>query len=256
MGLCKLIDKQEIAPNIFDFTVECSVAPNAQPGQFLHVKCGGTTYLRRPISICDAQDNQLRFIFETRGKGTRLLSQVKIGETIDILGPLGRGFDFNLAKDDGEIVLIGGGIGTFPLLLLAKKLAAAGKKPIAILGYRTKELVTLTDDFAAVCKEVKITTDDGSFGTHGFVTDVLAGLTKNAKLGAVYTCGPLGMMKAVAGIAIEHNIPAQVSMEERMACGIGACVTCTCSVAGLNVRVCKDGPVFNADLVDWGGHNA
>jgi len=249
--ICKLIQKQEIAPNIFDFVVECPVAPSAQPGQFLHVKCGGTAYLRRPISICDAWDDKLRFIFEVRGEGTKLLSQFRIGETIDILGPLGRGFDLDLSKDDGDIILVGGGIGTFPLLLLARELELRVKKPIAILGYRTKELVTLTAEFEAVCKEVKITTDDGSFGTHGFVTEVLADMAKSGKVGAVYTCGPFGMMKAVAGIANKHNIPAQVSMEERMACGIGACVTCTCSVAGYNARVCKDGPIFNAKDVDF-----
>jgi len=249
--LCKLIQKNEIAPNIFDFTVDCPIAPNAQPGQFLHIKCGGTTYLRRPISICDAYENKLRFIFEVRGGGTRELANVKAGETIDILGPLGRGFDLELAQGDGDIILVGGGIGTFPLLLLAKSLAAKGRKPLAILGYRTKELVTLTDEFKAVCGEVKIATDDGSFGVHGFVTDVLAEMIKTAKIAGIYTCGPTPMMKAVATIANDNNIPAQVSMEERMACGIGACVTCTCSVGGSNVRVCKDGPVFNASEVNW-----
>ncbi|MCL2838819.1 MAG: dihydroorotate dehydrogenase electron transfer subunit [Oscillospiraceae bacterium] len=253
MGLCKLIQKQEIASNIFDFVVETHTGLQANAGQFLHVKCGGTAYLRRPISICDAWDDKLRFIFEVRGEGTRLLSQFRVGETIDILGPLGRGFDLDLAQGDGDIILVGGGIGTFPLLLLARELELRVKKPIAILGYRTKELITLTDEFEAVCEEVKITTDDGSHGTHGFVTDVLADMAKNGKISAIYTCGPTGMMKAVAKIAIEHNIPAQVSMEERMACGIGACVTCTCSVAGYNARVCKDGPVFNAEMVDWGG---
>ena len=126
--LCKLIQKNQIAPNIYDFFVECPTDVSALPGQFLHIKCGGTSYLRRPISICDAQGNQLRFIFEVRGEGTKELSNVKVGETIDILGPLGRGFDLDLAKTNGEILLIGGGIGTFPLLLLAKSLAANGNK--------------------------------------------------------------------------------------------------------------------------------
>jgi len=249
--LCKLIEKKEIAPNIFDFTVECPSETNTIPGQFVHVKCGGTTFLRRPISICDAYDNKLRFIFEIRGEGTRELAKVQVGETLDILAPLGRGFDLDLAKTDGEIVLVGGGIGTFPLLYLAKALEQNGKSSIAVLGYRTKELVTLNGAFTAVCKDVKVTTDDGSFGHKGFVTDVLADILKSNKISAIYTCGPTIMMKRVADIAKEHDIPCQVSMEERMACGIGACVTCTCGVAGLNVRVCKDGPIFDAELVNW-----
>jgi len=249
--ITKLIHKQEIAPNIFDFTVECPTEHNAQPGQFLHVKCGGTTYLRRPISICDAHNNKLRFIFEIRGEGTRELAKVEIGETLDMLAPLGKGFNLNLAQTDGEIILIGGGIGTFPLLYLAKSLEKNGRSPITVLGYRTQELITLTGEFSAVCKDVHITTDDGSFGHKGFVTDVLTNITKTEKIAAIYTCGPTGMMKNVAKIAAEHNIPCQVSMEERMACGVGACVTCVCSVAGINARVCKDGPIFDAQLVDW-----
>ena len=249
--LCKLIEKNEIAPNIFDFTVECPVEPNAKPGQFLHVKCGGTTFLRRPISICDAYDNKLRFIFEIRGEGTRELAKVEVGVTLDMLVPLGRGFDLDLAQTDGDIIVIGGGIGTFPLLCLAKSLEQRARAPIAILGYRTEELITLTGAFTAVCKDVHIATDDGSFGHKGFVTDVLADIIKTNKIAAIYTCGPKMMMKCVAETAKENNIPCQVSMEERMACGIGACVTCTCGVAGLNVRVCKDGPIFDAELIDW-----
>jgi len=248
--ICKLIQKSEIAPNIFDFTVECPTKIDAQPGQFLHIKCGGATYLRRPISICAAYDgNKLRFVFEIRGDGTRELANVQIGEMLDILAPLGRGFDLSLADNrDGEILLVGGGIGTFPLLYLAKSLAVRfpERKPIAILGYRTKELVTLQDEFAEVCSDVKIATDDGSVGVKGFTTDILADMMKDENIAAIYTCGPTVMMKTVGKIANKSNIPAQVSMEERMACGVGACVTCVCSVAGMNVRVCKDGPVFNA----------
>ena len=247
--LCKLIQKNEIAPNVFDFVVETSVDTKAQPGQFLHIKCGGNTYLRRPISICDADGKTLRFIFEVRGEGTRELAKVQVGESLDILAPLGRGFDLDLASGDGDILLIGGGIGTFPLLCLAKSLK---KKPIAILGYRTAELVTLQEDFAAASEEVFVTTDDGSSGRKGFVTDVLAELVENGNVAAIYTCGPTVMMRRVAEIAGERGIPCQVSTEERMACGIGACVTCTCSVGGYNVRVCKDGPVFGAEVVDWG----
>ena len=247
--LTKLIQKSEIAPNIFDFVAETPTETNAVPGQFLHVKCGGNTFLRRPISICDAYDNKIRFIFEIRGEGTRQLAKVQVGENLDMLVPLGRGFDLDLAKTDGDIILIGGGIGTFPLLYLAKSLDRNGKSPIAILGYRTQELITLTGAFSAVCKDVQITTDDGSFGHKGFVTDILANVAKDTKIAAIYTCGPTPMMKRAADTAKLHNIPCQVSMEERMACGIGACVTCTCSVAGLNVRVCKDGPIFDAQYL-------
>jgi len=246
--LAKLLHKFEIAPQIFDFEVFCPEAARAaKPGQFAHVLCGGSAYLRRPISICDASGENIRLVFEVKGAGTASLSKFEVGDELNMLAPLGRGFNTGMVKD-GCAVLVGGGIGTFPLLKLAKELKC---ETVAVLGYRTKSLITLSDDFAAACGQVLTATDDGSFGYHGFVTNVLRDVAASRKVGGIYTCGPKIMMKKVAEIAAENNIPCQVSMEQRMGCGVGACVTCVCSVRGENVRVCRDGPVFYGNDVDW-----
>lgn len=248
--LCKLISKKNTVGNIYDFTVEApEIAEKAKAGQFLHILCGGDAYLRRPISICDAEGERVRFVFEVRGKGTKALSERSEGDLIDILGPLGNGFDTSMADNaDGVTVLLGGGIGIYPLFKLAKSL---GGKAIAVLGFRTAEAVTHTYEFQSCCRDVFIATDDGTAGYHGFATDILRNIANSNKIGALYVCGPAPMMKIAADIAAERDIPAQVSMEQRMGCGIGACVTCTCSVNGSNVRVCKDGPVFLAKDVNF-----
>lgn len=249
--LCKLVKKQKISDTLYDYTVDCpEMAMNAKAGQFLHILCGGDTYLRRPISICDVIEKRyLRFVFEVRGAGTKELSKVNTGTDIDILGPLGNGFD--IYYDDTEAVLvIGGGIGVFPLLNLAREL---GGKATMLLGFRSKEAVVMTDEFTHISKDVFVATDDGSCGYHGFVTDILKNILASNSVSRIYTCGPTPMMKLVSEIAKEYNIPVQVSLEERMGCGVGACVTCTCTVAGNRKRVCKDGPVFDGAEVEWDG---
>lgn len=248
--LCKLVKKSLMAEGLYDFTVECpEMAKQAKPGHFLHILCGGDAYLRRPISICDVtEDKYIRFIFEIRGRGTDELSKKSVGDEIDILGPLGNGFD--VINDEEKAVLVGGGIGVFPLLNLAKKL---GGKATTLLGFRNKAAVVMEDEFLANSQELKIATDDGSYGHHGFVTELLKEILATQKVSRVYTCGPTPMMKLVSQICVENNIPVQVSLEERMGCGVGACVTCTCTVNGQRKRVCKDGPVFNGSEVEWNG---
>lgn len=248
--LCKLISKKNTVGNTFDFTVEApEIAAKAKAGQFLHILCGGSAYLRRPISICDAFGSNVRFVFEVRGEGTEQLSKYSVGDCIDILGPLGNGFDTSIADGaDGAVILLGGGIGIYPLFKLAKSL---GGRAVAILGFRNAAAITHTAEFQGCCRDIFVATDDGSTGYHGFSTDVLKNIAFSNKIGALYVCGPLPMMKIAAEIASENNIPTQVSMEQRMGCGIGACVTCTCSVNGSNLRVCKDGPVFMAKDVNW-----
>ncbi len=254
--LCKLNYKNELRPGLFNYIIECpEIAIKAKCGQFVHVLCGGESYLRRPISICDIIDNRLvRFIFEVRGIGTKALSCAEAGDILDILGPLGNGFDtkFDEFASDGEIVLIGGGIGIFPLLNLAKRLP---KKPVVMLGFRDKKTAVMIDEFANVSKSVYVASDDGSIGLKGFVTDILKNqINTGSKISRIYTCGPVPMMKIIADTANENVIDCQISMEERMGCGIGACVTCTCTMKdGSRKRVCKDGPVFRASEVDLNG---
>ncbi len=249
--ICELVKKQRLSETIYDFTVRCpEMAAKVKPGQFLHILCGGDAYLRRPISICDVTEKKdIRFIFETRGKGTEALSKHRVGDKLDILGPLGNGFQV-CNEDEDAILLIGGGIGVFPLLNLAKQLNG---KATVLLGFRNKDAVLMAEEFRAVSKNVFIATDDGSCGHHGFVTDVMQNILASNPVSRVYTCGPTPMMKKIAEIAAEKDIPCQVSLEERMGCGVGACVTCTCKVNGANKRVCKDGPVFDAKEVEWNG---
>ncbi len=247
--ICELVKKVKLGENIYDFTVDCKeMAEQAKAGQFLHILCGGDAYLRRPISICDVTENRyVRFIFEVRGEGTKSLAKNKVGDRLDILGPLGNGFDVH-TEDEDAILLIGGGIGVFPLLQLAKKLNG---RATVLLGFRNKDAVMMDEEFAAISKDVFVATDDGSCGFHGLVTEVLSNILRGNPVSRIYTCGPTPMMKAVTEIAKAHGVPVQVSLEERMGCGVGACVTCTCTVAGSRKRVCKDGPVFDGAEVEF-----
>ena len=254
--ICKLVSKSSPRPGLFDFVADCEeIAKNAKPGQFVHVLCGGDTFLRRPISICDCIEGRfVRFIFEVRGKGTHNLANMNVGDRLDILGPLGNGFDAEFGRDipEGDIVMLGGGIGIFPLLKLAKSLP---KPPVVMLGFRNAETAVMTDEFAAAAESVFVASDDGSIGCHGFVTDVLKShIASGKKISRVYVCGPTPMMRVASEICAENNIECFISLEERMGCGVGACVTCTCTMKdGSRKRVCKDGPVFNGLEVDFDG---
>lgn len=250
--ICELVKKKKLSADTFDYTVFCpEMAEKTKAGQFLHILCGGESYLRRPISVCDVVDQKwIRFIFAVRGEGTAALAKRKEGEMLDILGPLGNGFGLQDIPAEGAVLLVGGGIGIFPLLKLAKDLK---HRATALLGFRSKENVILADEFSSCCKNVFIATDDGSCGFHGYVTDILQNIMTNNSVAKIYTCGPKPMMQIVAELAKEKEIPTEASMEERMGCGIGACVTCTCMINGSRKRVCKDGPVFNAAEVEWDG---
>lgn len=239
-----------LSDTVCDFTVYCpEMAEKTRAGQFLHILCGGSAYLRRPISVCEVKNGEsVRFIFQIRGEGTKALAAAECGDMLDILGPLGNGFD--LGGADGTILLVGGGIGIFPLLGLAKALDG---KASAAFGFRTERDVLLTDEFAACTKNIFVATDDGSCGYKGLVTDVVRNITASNTISRMYICGPEPMMRAVSAIADEFGIDAQVSLEQRMGCGVGACVGCTCTVNGAKRRVCKDGPVFSASEVEWDG---
>ncbi len=242
--MCKILNINNPCVGVYDVLVE--FPESTQPGQFVHILCGGDTLLRRPISICDSGEGWLRFVYQVRGKGTELLSKAKEGDELDILGPLGSGFNCK-NRGEGTAIVIGGGIGVFPLLKLAKEL---GDNTESILGFRTKDLVVLTDEFEKICTKTHIATDDGTMGHHGFVTEVLKERIAKGDVTSIYSCGPVPMMKAIKEIALENNIFCQLSMEERMGCGIGMCAVCTCKSHGENVKVCQKGPVFDAQDLD------
>lgn len=249
---CRLSDKKQLTNTIFDFTIEApEIVKSAKAGQFVHILCGEKT-LRRPISICEIlrEEGKLRIVFEVRGEGTEWLAKQNVGCELDILGPLGNGFD--VSDTDKKIVVVGGGIGVPPMLGTAE---AFGKNAIAITGFRNKDAVILQEDFEKVCDKVLLATDDGSAGHHGLVTDLLKNVLEENKINAVYACGPTPMLKAIAAMAKENDVPCFVSLEERMGCGIGACLVCACKIQTTDgvkhKHVCKDGPVFNAEEVVW-----
>ena len=246
---CEITDNSLLTDNVYSITVSGNkLANESKPGQFMHIKCGHSRILRRPISICDIESDKITFVFEVKGEGTKWLAGRKTNQKLDILGPLGNGFTFNEEK----LLIVGGGLGTPPMLFAAK---AAKQKPTAILGFRDKSRVILTDEFKAVCDEVFVTTDDGSAGIHGAVTKHLEKLLKTGEYCAVMSCGQLLMQKAVADMCAAYNIPCQVSLEERMGCGVGACLVCACAVNGENgkemSRACVDGPVYDSHKVVW-----
>lgn len=235
---CKIVSKREIAKNQVELLLENeALAKEAQPGQFVHINIGSDKHiLRRPISICDAYDNITRIVFELKGDGTKILSEKQVGDTIDLLGPLGTGFT---VKKDAKAVVLGGGLGSFPLLFLAKSLTS----PKVFLGFRDKEMVCMEEDFSA-CGETVIATDNGTYGYNGFAINAAKEAMDDCDI--IYACGPTPMLKAVKQIAEEKGIEAEISMEQRMGCGIGACLVCVCKTHSGYDKVCQKGPVFDA----------
>ena len=245
-----ITEKKAIAREIYSFVIACpEVAEIAQPGQFVHIRANGFT-LRRPISICgiDKAKGTLRIVFEIRGEGTSEIAKLNEGDLIDMLAPLGHGF--TVSDNFKKVVLIGGGIGTPPMLPLA---GHYGEKAVAISGFRNASAVILQDDFKKTGAEVILCTDDGSMGIHGFVTQPLKDLAEKGGIDAVYACGPMPMLKNIAAICKENGIYCEISLEERMACGIGACLGCACRTVRNDeeyfAHVCNDGPVFKAEEV-------
>ena len=245
---CKLLSVRQLTGDVFDFVLEApALAAMAQPGQFAQILVPGHT-LRRPISICgiDKTAGTLRFVFQIRGQGTAELAQFQPGSTIEILAPLGNGFPVDKSK---RTLLVGGGIGVPPLLGLAAEL---GENAVAALGFRNRDAVILEQDFQAAGAKVLVATDDGSYGHHGLVTQ----LAEGEEFQQVCACGPLPMLKAVKALAEQRGVPCYVSLEERMACGIGACLGCAVALRGEDGaeyfgHVCKDGPVFDSRRVVW-----
>lgn len=246
-----LCEKQQLTSTIYDFRLKnAEIAEITRPGQFAHILVPGKT-LRRPISVCDVNGDTIRIVFEVRGEGTAILSESKIGDTINMIAPLGRGFDIPSGR---RVAFIGGGIGVPPMLYSARRAAMMGCEVTIINGFRDRKAVILTEDFKALGCRVIETTDDGSYGIHGFVTTPLADIIGG--LDMVCACGPTPMLKNISALAQKNGVDCFVSLEQRMACGVGACLGCAVEIKrndGTTTykHVCKDGPVFDSKEVAW-----
>ena len=255
----KLLKKEELKPGILKFSVQADeIVSTAKPGNFIEIRVNDDIepFLRRPISIynMNKENGILEFIFQIKGKGTTILARRNEGELIDIVGPLGFGtFKYSSYEN---LAIIGGGIGVFPLYELAKSAKNENKNVNTYLGFRNKDLVVLENEFKEVSNQLTITTDDGSYAQKGFAIDFLKKDIEDGKIDSIYACGPLPMLKAIRELAIEKNIPCQISLEERMACGLGVCLGCAVKTAKSPKEtpeywhVCKAGPVFQAKDVE------
>lgn len=248
--LYPIIKSENLARNIYSLTIKCHHISNmSKPGQFVNVKVDGFT-LRRPISICDSdkKNGLIKLVFIVKGEGTKKLSKLKEGDCVDIFGPLGHGFTLDNSK---KAILVGGGLGVPPMVNLSSYYR---NKAVAITGFRDYSLKILEDDFDKYKTKNIVCTDDGSFGTKGFVTQPLEEILSKDNNYNVYACGPIPMLRNIAKICNKFNVSCEVSMEERMGCGIGACLVCaieTIDKSGNIIvkHVCKDGPVFNSKEV-------
>lgn len=256
----EILNIEKLKNDIIKITVKApKIVENAKPGQFIEIRVADMIepLLRRPISIynLNKKEETLEFIFQVKGKGTKLLAQRKIGEKLDIVGPLGNG-TFEI-KNYENVAIIGGGIGIFPLYELAKELKQDTSSKVNIyLGFRSKELILLEDEFKNVSDKLVITTDDGTYGIKGFAINELIKDIESRKIDKIFACGPLPMLKAVQELAKQKNISCQISLEEKMACGLGVCLGCAVKTAQSSkeapqyMHVCKNGPVFNSNDVE------
>lgn len=247
----RILDKQKIAAGTYSYIISCPEAASAaKAGQFVHIRAEGYT-LRRPISICeiDKEKGTIRIVFEVRGGGTDKMSQLSAGDDIDMIAPLGNGFTIKEIPENKNVIVVGGGIGVPPMC----GVTSCYRNVKAIIGFRSKDKVILEEDLKRLGADVTVCTDDGSYGYNGVVTNPLEEELKKGTAAMIYACGPTPMLKAVVNSAKKYNIPCEVSLEQRMACGVGACVGCACNInrngENLVLRVCKDGPVFNGEEV-------
>ena len=239
-GYFEIIENLQLTESVYKMTLSGDVSAITAPGQFVNIKLDGL-YLRRPISVCDVTENTLTIIYKVVGKGTQAMSEMRAG-TLDILTGLGNGYDLTVSGD--KPILLGGGVGVPPMYLLAKQLISQGKQVKVVLGFNTADEVFYEDAFKALGADVTVTTVDGSYGTKGFVTDVI----ENASYTYFYTCGPEPMLKAVYKAT---RTSGQMSFEKRMGCGFGACMGCSCKTIAGYKRICKEGPVMRKEEILW-----
>jgi dihydroorotate dehydrogenase electron transfer subunit len=238
--ILKVISNEKLTENVYKMIMSGDLNDIKKSGQFVNILIDGL-YLRRPISVCDYSENSLTIIYKVVGKGTTKLSQANIGDEFDVLIGLGNGYD--LSKSGDNPLLIGGGVGVPPMYNLAKKLISQGKNVTVILGFNTKSEVFYENEFKNLGANVLVTTVDGSYQNKGFVTDVLP-----SNYTYFFTCGPEPMLKAVYN---KTTTSGQFSFEERMGCGFGACMGCSCKTLYGNKRICRDGPVLVKEEIIW-----
>ena len=240
-SIFEIRSNEALTDSIYKMILVGDTSEITAPGQFINIKLDGF-YLRRPISICDFDDETVTIIYKVVGKGTEEMAKMSIGAKLDILISLGNGFD--TSKSGENPVLIGGGVGVPPMYNLCKKLISEGKTVSVILGFNTKDEIFYENEFKELGATVYVTTVDGSYGVKGFVTDVLSNLNYTY----FFTCGPMPMFKAIENVATTSG---QYSFEERMGCGFGACMGCSCKTKYKNIRICKDGPVLEREVIVW-----
>lgn len=238
-GIYKVLSNQKIAKDVFKMILEGDTQYITAPGQFVNIMLEGR-FLRRPISICDCDEGTITIIYKVVGEGTAQMSKMPVGTMLDVLTGLGNGYDISKST---KPLLIGGGVGVPPMYMLAKRLIEAGQKPVVVLGFNTSEEIFYEDEFKALGADVRVTTVDGSYGVKGFVTDAFPD-----DYDYFYTCGPIPMFKAVNA---KSTTSGQFSFEERMGCGFGACMGCSCKTKYGNKRICKDGPVLVKEEIIW-----
>ncbi len=234
-------ENRAVAKDVYFMTLLGDTSAITKRGQFVNIKLDGL-FLRRPISVCDCEEGKLTLIYKVVGEGTKLLPNYKPQTKLDILVGLGNGYDTALSGD--APLLLGGGVGVPPLFGLCRELVAEGKKPTVILGFNRKDDVFFEEEFRALGARVLVTTADGSYGIRGFVTDAM----KDLSYTYFYTCGPEPMLKAVFA---KTNTSGQFSFEERMGCGFGACMGCSCKTVTGYKRICKEGPVLTKEEILW-----
>ncbi|MCR4874344.1 MAG: dihydroorotate dehydrogenase electron transfer subunit [Clostridia bacterium] len=240
-SIFEIIKNIPLNENVYLMRLKGDTSEITRPGQFVNIALEGL-FLRRPISVNDVEGYELQIIYKVVGKGTEQMSKMVNGQKLDILTGLGNGYDMSVSGD--KVLLIGGGVGVPPLYMLAKKLIAEGKKVEVVLGFNTASELFFENEFKAIGAKTYVTTVDGSYGIKGFVTNAIDDLDYTY----FYTCGPEPMLKAVYKAT---KTSGQLSFEERMGCGFGACMGCSCKTLYGNKRICKDGPVLVKEEIIW-----
>lgn len=257
----KVLSNEQLASCIWKIELEAPATSSATlQGQFVHMQVdGGKKFmLRRPFSVfrADAKNNRIEVVYEIKGKGTSLMTAFEIGDTLSLIAPCGNSWlstlDSSASDRIKKALFVGGGVGAAPLYMLAKNLVDRGAVVDVVLGARTKELLVLENDYKQLnVRELVCATDDGTYGESGFCTIPACRLLEVNDYDYVATCGPVPVMKKVADASLQKGIPAEVSMEERMACGVGACKTCVVNTVNGKVKACDCGPVFGAEVITW-----